>query len=210
MKNVKGQEEKDILEKLSILFNKKINDWIKIDFSNWNNIQEERFDIIKSAILNRYLVQFIYYNSNGEESKRIVEPLQIWFKDKSWYLVSYCKLKQDYRIFKIARIKEINMLQEHFERELPKGQKEEKYNFKNISLELEISKEMAYRVYDEFENSEIVKKENGNFIVKVEYPENEWVYDYLLSFGEHIKVIAPNRVKNIIKDKLEKTLKNYL
>ncbi len=102
------------------------------------------------------------------------------------------------------------MLQEHFERELPKGQKEEKYNFKNISLELEISKEMAYRVYDEFENSEIVKKENGNFIVKVEYPENEWVYDYLLSFGEHIKVIAPNRVKNIIKDKLEKTLKNYL
>ena len=45
MKKVKGQDEKDILEKLSILFNKKINDWIKIDFSNWGNIQEERFDI---------------------------------------------------------------------------------------------------------------------------------------------------------------------
>ena len=77
MKKVKGQDEKDILEKLSILFNKKINDWIKIDFSNWGNIQEERFDIIKSAILNKQLVQFTYYNSNGEESKRIVEPLQI-------------------------------------------------------------------------------------------------------------------------------------
>ena len=38
MKKVKGQDEKDILEKLSILFNKKINDWIKIDFSNWGNI----------------------------------------------------------------------------------------------------------------------------------------------------------------------------
>ena len=66
MKKVKGQDEKDILEKLSILFNKKINDWIKIDFSNWGNIQEERFDIIKSAILNKQLVQFTYYNSNGE------------------------------------------------------------------------------------------------------------------------------------------------
>ena len=193
-----------------ILFNKKINDWIKIDFSNWSNIQEERFDIIKSAILNTQLVQFTYYNSNGEESRRIVEPLQIWFKDKSWYLISYCRNKEDYRIFKIARIKEIKTLQEHFERELPKEQKEEKYNFKNILLELEIRKEMAYRVYDEFENSEILKKENGNFIVKVEYPENEWVYGYILSFGEHIKVIAPNRAKNIIKDKLEKTLKNYL
>ncbi len=210
MKKIKGQDEEDILERLSILFNKKINDWLKIDFSSWSNIQEEQFDIIKCAILNKQLIQFTYYNSKGEESRRIVEPLQIWFKDKSWYLISYCRNKEDYRIFKIARIKEIKTLQEHFKRELPKEQKEEKYNFKKILLELEISKEMAYRVYDEFENNEISKKENGNFIVKVESAENEWVYGYILSFGEHIKVIAPNRAKNIIKDKLEKTLKNYL
>lgn len=174
MKKVKGQDEKDILEKLSILFNKKINDWIKIDFSNWGNIQEERFDIIKSAILNKQLVQFTYYNSNGEESKRIVEPLQIWFKDKSWYLISYCRNKEDYRIFKIARIKEVKMLQEHFERELPKEENEQ-YNFKTIELELEINKAMTYRVYDEFESKEITKKQDGNFIIKVKYPENEWV-----------------------------------
>ena len=209
MKKVKGQDEKDILEKLSILFNKKINDWIKIDFSNWGNIQEERFDIIKSAILNKQLVQFIYYNSNGEENNRIVEPLQIWFKDKSWYLVSYCKLKQDYRIFKIARIKEVKILQEHFERELPK-EDNEKYNFKIIELELEINKAMTYRVYDEFESKEITKKEDGNFIIKVKYPENEWVYGYILSFGEYAKVLNPGYAKNIIKDKLQKTLKNYL
>ncbi|MCI9063964.1 MAG: YafY family transcriptional regulator [Clostridia bacterium] len=212
MKKVAGQDEKDILEKLSTLFNKEINDWIRIDLSSWSkeNMQENRFDIIKSAILNKKLIEFNYYNSTGEENRRIVEPLQIWFKDKSWYLIAYCKMKQDYRVFKIARIKQIKKLQEHFERELPKEQKEEKYNFKNISLELEISKEMAYRVYDEFENSEISKKENGNFIVKVEYPENEWVYGYILSFGEHIKVLSPVRVKNIIKNKLEKILKNYL
>ena len=203
MKKVKGQDEKDILERLSILFNKKINDWIKIDFSNWGNVQEERFDIIKSAILNKQLVQFIYYNSNREESKRIVEPLQIWFKDKSWYLVSYCKLKQDYRIFKIARIKDIKILQEHFERELPKEEKNEKHNFKIIELVLEINKAMTYRVYDEFESKEITKKEDGNFIVKVKYPENEWIYGYILSFGEYAKVLNPGYAKNRIKDKLQ-------
>ena len=210
MKKVKGQDEKDILERLSILFNKKINDWIKIDFSNWGNVQEERFDIIKSAILNKQLIGFTYYNSNGEESKRIVEPLQIWFKDKSWYLVSYCKLKQDYRIFKIARIKEVKMLQEHFERELPKEEENEKHNFKIIELELEINKAMTYRVYDEFESKEITKKEDGNFIVKVKYPENEWIYGYILSFGEYAKVLNPGYAKNRIKDKLQRTLKNYL
>lgn len=214
MKKVGKQDEKDILGKLSTLFNKKVDDWIRIDFSNWSkdNAQEKRFDKIKSAILNKQLIEFIYYNSNGEESKRIVEPLQIWFKDKAWYLVSYCKLKEDYRVFKVARIKELKILEEHFERELPKEEerKKEKNNFKNISLELEISKEMAYRVYEEFENEEINKNEDGNFIVNVEYPENEWVYGYILSFGEYAKVLKPNYAKSIIKEKLQKTLKKYL
>ena len=129
MEKVSGQEEKHILEKLSTLFNKQVNDWIKIDFSNWEeySMKEERFDRIKSAILNKNKIEFTYYNSNGEESRRMVEPLQIWFKDKSWYLISYCRLKEDYRIFKMARIKEIKILEEHFERELPKEEKEEKY-----------------------------------------------------------------------------------
>ena len=212
MKKVSGKDEKDILGRLSAFFNKKVNDWIKIDFSNWgeDNKKEKRFEIIKTAILNKNKIEFIYYNAKGEERKRIVEPLQIWFKDKSWYLISYCINKEDYRIFKITRIKEIKMLEEHFERELPNWKKEEKYNLKNISLELEISKEMAYRVYDEFEKEEITKKENGNFIVNVEYPENEWVYGYILSFGEYVKVLSPNKAKAILKEKLEKTLKNYL
>ena len=98
IKKVVGKEEKDILEKMSMLFNKKINNWIRIDFSTWDkdNAQEDRFDIIKNSILNKNKIEFIYYNSNGDKLKRTVEPLQIWFKDKSWYLISYCELKKDY------------------------------------------------------------------------------------------------------------------
>lgn len=207
MKKIAG-EDKDILEKISTIFNKKVNDWIKIDFSNWG--KEEKFELIKTGILNKKQLEFTYYNSNGDKTKRIVEPLQIWFKDKSWYLISYCKLKEDYRIFKVARMKEIKVLEKHFERELPKEQKEEKYKLKNIVLELEISKEMAYRVYDELEDNEITKNEDGSFRVKVEYPETDWIYGYILSFGENIKVISPKRVKSTIKVRLEETLKNYL
>ena len=187
MKKVRGQEEKDILEKLSILFHKKVQEWIKIDLSNWGkeSPQQGNVEKIKSAILNQQLIQFVYYNSNGEETKRMVEPLQIWFKDKSWYLIGYCRVKEDYRIFKISRMKEMNLLEENFK------------------------KEMAYRVYDEFEKEEITKKEDGNFFVKVEYPENEWIYSYLLSYGEYVKVLSPNRLKDEMKNKLQKMLENY-
>lgn len=212
MKKVAGQDEKDTLRKLSRLFNKKVDDWIRIDFSNWgkDNEKEKRFNMIKKAILNKNQIEFVYYNSNGEKSQRTVEPLQVWFKDKSWYLIAYCKMKQDYRIFKIARIKEIKILEEHFKRELQQENKKEEYKFKTVTLELEISKKMAYRVYDEFEDSEINKKDDGSFIINVEYPENEWVYGYILSFGEYVKVLSPERVKRTIKDKIEKILKNYL
>ena len=212
MKKVAGQDEKDTLRKLSRLFNKKVDDWIRIDFSNWgkDNEKEKRFNMIKTAILNKNQIEFVYYNSNGEKSQRTVEPLQVWFKDKSWYLIAYCKMKQDYRIFKIARIKEIKILEEHFKRELQKENKKEEYKFKTVTLELEISKKMAYRVYDEFEDSEINKKTDGSFIINVEYPENEWVYGYILSFGEYVKVLSPERVRRTIKDKIEKILKNYL
>ena len=203
--------EKMLLDKMSILFNKATRNWIEIDFSSWgtDSTQNERFNKIKEAILNKKVVEITYFNSYGEENIRQVEPLQIWFKDKSWYIKAFCRLKQDYRIFKIARIRDIKILDEHFERDLP-VEKEEKTKFKVISLKLEISKEMAYRVYDEFEKENINKNENGDFIVEVEYPENEWVYGYILSFGEYVKVLSPKYAKNIIKKRLEKTIKNYL
>lgn len=212
MKNVSGQNEKGVLEKLSALFNKAVNDWIKIDFSTWKKdaAQEAKFEMIKKAILNKSRIEFLYYNSNGEKSKRIVEPLQIWFKDKAWYLMSFCKLKEDYRIFKIARMKEIKMLREHFERDLPKEQKDKTRDFKIISLKLEISKAMAYRVYDEFESEGISKNRNGDFVVKAEYPENEWVWGYVLSFGEYVKILSPKRAREIVKGKLKKSLEKYL
>lgn len=203
--------EKKALEKMSMLFNKGTKNWIEIDFSNWgtDSTQNEKFNKIKESIINSKVIEITYFNSYGEENKRQIEPLQIWFKDKSWYIKAFCRLKQDYRIFKITRIRDVKVLDEHFKKELP-IEKEKKQNFKVISLKLEISKEMAYRVYDEFEKENISKNENGDFIITIDYPENEWVYGYILSFGEYAKILSPEYAKDIVKIRLDKTIKNYL
>lgn len=203
--------KKTALEKLSTIFNKASKNWIEVDFSNWgiDGKENNKFDLIKKSILNKQVIEFTYYNSYGQETNRQVEPLQIWFKDKAWYIKGYCRLKKDYRVFKITRIKDIKILDENFERELP-NVTEQKYDLKTVTLELEISKEISYRVYDEFQRDNIIKKTNGDFIVKVEFPENDWVYGYILSFGEYVKVISPEYFKKAIKERLEKTIKNYL
>ena len=203
--------EKKALEKMSMLFNKGTKNWIEIDFSNWgtDSTQNEKFNKIKESIINSKVIEITYFNSYGEENKRQIEPLQIWFKDKSWYIKAFCRLKQDYRIFKITRIRDVKVLDEHFKKELP-IEKEKKQNFKVIPLKLEISKEMAYRVYDDFEKENISKNENGDFIITIDYPENEWVYGYILSFGEYAKILSPEYAKDIVKKRLDKIIKNYL
>ncbi|MBR3673121.1 MAG: YafY family transcriptional regulator [Clostridia bacterium] len=207
-------DEQKLLDKMSTLFNKDVRSWIEIDFSSWgtDNTQNERFNKIREAIINRKLIEFTYFNSYGEENRRQVEPLQILFKDKSWFLKAYCRLKKDYRIFKISRIRDIQVLEQHYEREIIEDYKEEYDNAKSnaITLKMKISKDMTYRVYDEFEKENIRQIEDGDFIVEIDYPENEWLYGYIMSFGEYAKVLSPEQVKKNIIKKLEKNLNNYL
>ncbi|MFR2534416.1 MAG: helix-turn-helix transcriptional regulator [Clostridia bacterium] len=210
LEKLKASDEHQTLDKMHRIFKKQSKDWIQIDFSSWGTSKEKdtTFAIIKEAILNCQVITFTYYNTYGQQKQRTVEPLQIWFKDKAWYLKAYCREKQDYRIFKIARMKHITKQEETFERTLPK-QPEKSWEIKTVLLKLQIDKKMAYRIYDEFEESQIQVLENGNFYITVEYPENDWIYGYILSFGEYIQVIEPEYIKEEIKRQLQKTLENY-
>lgn len=203
-------DNNDIYEKLKNIFSKDDEIWFDVDFSVWgkSNTHNQIFQIIKKAILNKYVIEFSYYNSNGENTKRKVEPLKLCFRYNAWYLCGFDQSKNDYRFFKLMRIKDFKILEQTFERTM------NIYSDKNnnppimVKLVLQIDKCLAYRVYDEFDESEITN-EDENFIVKVELPLNDWVYGYILSFGEHIKVLEPSYIKKEIIDKLNKSINNY-
>lgn len=40
-------------------------------------------------------------------------------------------------------------------------------------------------------------------------PEDEWVYGHILSFGNHVEVLEPPHIRDIIREKLAKTAKYY-
>ena len=203
----------EVLKKLNLIFNKSSDYWIEVDFSRYGSNDNTLFNNIKKAILNSQAVKFTYFNTNGETSQRTVNPLKIWFKEKAWYLFAYCQKKNEIRQFKINRIKNLTLTNEYFER------KSINYNInsndndiskKIVKIIVEVDKSQAYRVYDEFSEENISKAENGNFKVIMENYENEWLYGYLLSFGEYLKIIAPERIKNILSHKIEQMKKNYL
>lgn len=204
-------EVEEILEKMSLIFNKSSDNWIEIDFSRYGAEDSTLFENIKKAILNKKTVNFTYHNTKGEKSRRTADPLKIWFKEKAWYLFAYCHEKKSIRQFKINRIKGLTLTEEHFDKSMEDFEiNDEKEAVKRAKVIAEIDKSQAYRVYDEFSEENINKMKNGNFEVIMENPESEWVYGYLLSFGEYLKIKEPERIKKILSDKIEKMRENYL
>lgn len=195
--------------KLSLLFHKNDASWINVDFSWWGASQQNVFDKLKRAVIEKRVTELEYINSKGLLSIRAVEPLQLWFKSRTWYLIAYCQKAEDYRIFRLSRMKGINVTEQVFDRDMGGFEyDEDDTSVITVEVTLRISPEMEYRVYDEFQNIE--RDGDGYFIVKMNCHEDDWLYGYIMSFGEYAQVTEPARIRNIIKEKINKSLKNYL
>ena len=199
------------VQKLSSLFGNTSADWVEVDFSGWANADEEAqlFSLLKSAILGKKKVAFQYHSSEGS-TQRTAEPMKLCFKGQSWYLYAFCTVRQDYRFFKLRRMKELKLLDERFERTASAKIFEVTKIFQDdfVTITLKLSKKMAYRVYDEF--SQYKTLPSGDFIATLTMPRGDWVYQYLATFGEDCEIIEPEDIRLQIKDKLQKTLAQYL
>ena len=212
LSNVKTAETNQVLQKLSTIFNKSAANWLEVDFSDWGYRNGQLFNDFKTAILERRITEFDYYSTFGEKARRRVEPMQLWFKSKSWYIKGFCLMRQDMRLFKLTRVKNMTVTDEHFaERNLlatPPNPGPDEHQKQDVTLTLRIAPEMTYRVLDEFFDAE--KQPDGSFTVTVTWPEDDWVYGFILSFGEYIEVLEPEHVREIILLKAQEIAKQYI
>lgn len=211
--NATGQiDVEDSLIKLRNVFKKNNTDWIEIDFSNWEQSDNEKeiFESIKYSIINCRVIECSYFNTKGEISKRKIEPYKLVFKGYQWYVYGFCLMRNDFRFFKLTRIDDLTVLNETFSRK--EGiSVNTKYNIDNdeiIKVKLKINSRMAARVYDEFRKGKITLK-NNYFIVEADIPKNEYLYTYFLAYGTDLEVIEPIEVRREMKRILEKIINKY-
>ncbi|MCL2571229.1 MAG: YafY family transcriptional regulator [Defluviitaleaceae bacterium] len=206
-------EAGQVLKRLSAIFNNTAADWLEVDFSGWDYNKEDIFGGFKTAILERRIAEFDYYSSFGELTHRRIEPIQLWFKSKAWYIKGFCLEKQDVRLFKLVRVSNLIITSETFtERDLlatPPNPGRAVNHRPDVTLCLHIAPEMTFRVHDEFDTSMVEKQPDGSYIATVTWPEDNWVYGFILSFGEYIQVLSPPHIKEIIKSKAQKIMDKY-
>ena len=66
---------------------------------------------------------------------------------------------------------------------------------------LQFTENALYRLYDDYDDDMIHKNGDGTYMVELDFPEDDWVYGYILSFGTYVKVLAPEHLRQIIKEK---------
>lgn len=203
--------ENELLTKLSALFKMKNTNWIEVDFSNWKKDlrAEKLFQDLKSAIISRKLVSFSYFSSSEEETVRSAKPARLLFKGQDWYLYAFCLLREDFRYFKLSRIKNLEVLPEGFEEDFEGLILEKEIPAEDLLLlKIKFDRSAAFRVYDEL-GGEIREDEDGSLHAEIRLPDDGSLYHYIFSFGDSAEVLEPKEVRARIKEMAERILKKY-
>ena len=138
--------------------------------------------------------------------------MQIIYKSNSWYLWGYCRDRQDFRTFRLSRIKNLSPTNINFDRrEIDRNRlKDDQDRPKTfITLKMWFSNKVIHRVYDDFNDDLIIKNPDGSCLVSVVLVEDEWVYGFILSYGCDVEVLEPEHIKRIIAIRLKKAIQIY-
>ena len=189
----------EVLEKISSILPEKQSQYIFLDFgaSGENREIQGKLKTLENAIQSKTVVQISYVNALGGASRRHVEPIALNYRWYAWYLLAYCQTKQDYRIFKLARISELEptripFTKEHGDPAMLLEQAFQEVGRRELNITLLCKAEAKVQICEYLNGNIVETLENGDFIMRMNVLEDErtW-FAMLLSFGDKVKVLEP-------------------
>ena len=194
-----------LLEKLTALFSAPSESWFEVDFSRWGNETRDKqyFELLKTAVLKKRCVKLQYASTSAPFSERVVQPVKLLYKSRAWYLRAFCLERQAYRSFRLSRILDCELMDEGMDPPpMPEDQDAPMEEYQKFVLRF--SREVTYRVYDEFNPDVVQRQENGDLLVNVWMPYDEWVIGFVLSFGDRVEILEPASLRNVLADRAKK------
>lgn len=209
-----GAEDAAVLRKLRAFFGAPDENWVRIDFADWSGAQDHNIAVLRQAILDKQVLAFDYYAESGEKTTREVCPFQLWFKGQAWYLRAYCLTRRAVRTFKLSRLKRPYVVPGQFPPETFSAQENDVPSVywpepEYLHLRMEVDACMGFRVYDDFSESAIIRREDGSFVIDTRFPPGAWLASIILSYGEHAQVLEPPELREDIRRIAEKLIARY-
>ena len=187
---------------------------IEIDLTPWmgNHNVQPYLEMIKTALAQSRLLSFEYADRYGNKTTRIAEPYQLVLKSSHWYWHGFCRTRNDFRLFKLVRISNLQIQEEFFiPREYQKPQLDfsDRFEAMQIKIKLRIHKSVMDRVLDYCSYDNFLPDGEEYYFVQFPFIENEYHYHILFSFGDKCECLEPLHVRNEMKRKIKEIAAVY-
>lgn len=213
----KNQQFNDLVLKFESIYGKEKSEYDKFNinmshFSMEDELKEYLF-LINKAIGESKLLEFNYINRKMENMRRIAEPVSISFSGGEWYLVGFCRVKNDYRKFKLVRIRNLKIGINFVKRDISKDEIQrifdEGYDKNSIKVKLKFTNKIGEHLKEYFTKESVKTIGDGSFMVEDFFPHDEGLIKFILSLGKECEVIEPEYLKEETKEYLKKILCKY-
>ncbi|WP_123042321.1 helix-turn-helix transcriptional regulator [Cohnella candidum] len=220
---LEDREIEPLLDKVGAMLGKseherlgETSEHLSIDINPWSRGQEDKEKLagLRDAIRDRRIISFAYVSGDGDQTTRSCEPMKLVLKGYVWYLYGYCLLREDFRIFRLSRIRELAVTGPSFvRRELPPSgdylRWEHRIHGNMIDLVLHFGPRSRAKAVDAFGADAIEDLPDGSFLVRASRPDEPWLYGHLLGFGADVKVLEPREAAETMRKKAEEILNLY-
>jgi predicted DNA-binding transcriptional regulator YafY len=180
---------------------------------------QNKFELFKNAINNENRIVINYYSmSSDQTTERKLDPYNLFFNNGAPYLYAFCHLRNEKRIFRIDRIKDIKITDEHFI--LPDNfslaeELDNAWGVEQGKEEMEVEVKFTGRAarfvpeYHWSDKQEIEKLGQNEIIFKVKTGSREEIKKWILGYGAEAEVLRPVDLREEMQLEIEKMLNNY-
>lgn len=190
-------DENDLLKQ-----NNNQNFLIDLELNEGNRSLRSVLKTIERAMNEKRYLLFNYIDKNGDQTSRKVEPYKVVFKESKWYLQAFSIERNDYRIFKLARMNEAHLSESNFEPKdfVPLPMDGTDWITKElVPVIIRIDKSLKDRIIERFGEENIIARDEDKYIAKYPIVDNEEGYNVLLKFGSKCEVVEPISVRENFK-----------
>lgn len=183
---------------------------IIIDLSSHYKEQfSEKIEKIKHAVLELRLIEFDYFYGKGE-THRIIEPYFVIFQWSTWYVFGYCLKRQDWRMFKLTRLWNLLVCDEHYAfKEIPQERLDYNRNYtEKIKLVALFDKSVKYRLIEAYGLGCFTEMKEG-LRFECDFAYEDTFLGWLFGFGDKVKVLEPVEIVEKIKRMAKNILELY-
>lgn len=183
---------------------------ILIDLSSWYKASlAPKIETIHGAINNRKQISFAYYAPGGE-SVRTIEPYDLIFQWSSWYVWGWCRMRQDFRLFKLNRMTGLRVGDAFLPRPVPLPDLSPETVCPPVyDVRALVQPEHKWRLVEEFGVDSFTVQPDGTLLFAFGFLDQGSIVRWIASFGGDAVLLEPKELRHEIAAFAEQLQKNH-